>query len=446
MDKSENQERKVTVDVKSGQGWKRTLEIEVPKETVEEEFEATFQRYQSQARIPGFRKGKAPADMVKRRFKDAIQRDVLETLVPQAYEKAVKQAELSPISMPQVKDVQFEQGTSLKFKAEIEVKPQVEVKDYKGLQVTRRVRKITDEDVDKSLDHLREDFAELRPVEREAKFHDHLVVDLVKEQEGKEDQLQNHNIILDPHNMIREFQDALVKVKSGDTREFEVTYPADFHNKKLAGKRVNYKIDVKEVKEKVLPEADDEFAKTAGGFKSLDDLRGKIREGLTGKAVKDSEAELKNALVNQLLRRNPFEVPDTLIEYYMETLISDLRSKYKTVDEAKIRHDYHDIAIGHIKWDLLFHQIAEKEKIQVRQEQIDAWIETFARDYRMKPEDAKKLVESPSQMKRIKEDLLEQNVLDFLLENAKVKEEAFVPESPIIKPGAAKTGERSNDS
>jgi trigger factor len=445
LDNSEKDEKRLIVDVKSGQGWKKTLEIEVPKETVEKEFEAAYRKYKDLAKIPGFRKGKAPMEMVKRRFRDAIQSDVLETLVPRAYEEAVEEAKLSPISMPRVTDIKFEPGAALKFKAEIEVKPEVEVKDYKGLQVTRRVKKITGEEVDKSLDRLREEFAELRPVEREAKFFDHLVVNLVKEQDGKKDKLQNHQIVLDPHNMIREFQDALIKVKSGDNREFEVDYPAEFHNKKLAGKKVRYEIDVKEVKEKVLPQADDEFAKTAGGFKSLDELRAKIEEGLSDKAAKDSEAELKNALVNQLLRRNPFEVPDALIEYYMETLIKDLKSKYKTVDEAKIRHDYHDIAVGHIKWDLLFHQIAEKEKIKVEQKQIDAWIEAFSRDYHMKLEDAKKLLENPSQIKRIKEDLLEKNVLDFLLENAQVKEEAFEPQSPIIKPGAVKAGGQSDD-
>lgn len=445
MTGSDKEQKRVRVDVQKGQGWKRTLEIEVPKETVDQEFEATYQKYRDEAKIPGFRKGKAPMDMVKRRFKDAIQKDVLEGLVPKAYEDAVKQTELAPISMPQVKEIDFEEGTPLKFKAEIEVKPEVEVKDYKGLEVTKKVRKITDQDVEKSLDFLRDDLAELHPVERGAKFHDHLVVDLVKEQEGKTDKLQNHQLLLDPHNMIREFQDALIKAKSGDTKEFEVDYPGDFHNKKLAGKKVRYKIDVKEVKEKVLPEVNDEFAKTAGDYKSLDELKIKIREGLAGKAQKDGEAEVKNALVSQLLKRNPFEIPDTLLDYYMQTLIQDLKTKYKTVDESQVRKDYHDIAVGHIKWDILFHQIAERENIQVQKEQIEAWIEAFARDYKMKLEDARKLVENPSQMKRIKEDLLEHNVLDFLLKNAQVKEETFLPESRIINPGMVKPENQSDD-
>jgi trigger factor len=435
--KSDKEEKKLSVDVTEGKGWKRTLKIRVPKETVDEEFETTYEKYRGEAKIPGFRKGKAPMDMVKRRFKDAIQKDVLETLVPRAYEDAVKETDLSPISMPKVKEIQFEEGTPLKFNAEIEVKPEIEVKDYTGLEAIRRLKKITDQDVEKSLDYLRDDLAELHPVDREAKFYDHLVVDLTKELEGKQEKLQNHLLFLDPHNLIREFQDALIKSKAGDTREFEVDYAGDFHNKKLAGKKVKYQITVKEVKEKVLPEVTDDFARAAGGHKSLAELKGKIEEGLAEKARRDADTELKNALVNELLKRNPFEVPDALVDYYMETLIKDLKRRYKTVDEKKVRQDYDAIAKGHIKWDILFHQIAEKEKIQVSKEQVEGWIEEFARDYRMKPEDARKLLENPSQMKRIREDLLEKNVLEFLEKNAKIKEETFVPQekSRIIKPG-----------
>jgi trigger factor len=445
LTEKENGKMKLSVKVEQGKGWKRILQIEVPRETVEAEFRTKHETYRDLAKIPGFRKGKAPMDMVKRRFKDAIHKDVLETLVPKAYEDTIKEHNLSPISMPEVTDIQFEEGTPLTFKAEIEIKPEVKVKDYKGLQVVKRTKKTTSEDVEKTLDRLREDFAELHPVEREAKFYDHLVVDLVKEEDGKTEKIQNHQIILDPHNTIKEFQDALIKAKSGDTKEFEMNYPADFHNQQLAGKKVKYKIDVKEIKEKVLPELNDQFAKTLGEYKTLAELKNKVEEGLKEKAQKNSDTDLKNALASELLKRNPFEVPDALIDYYMETLIKDLKTKYKTVDEKKVREEYHPIAVGHIKWDILFHQIAEKEKIEVKKEQIEDWIETFARDYKMNLEEAKKLTETPSQMKRIKEDLLEQNVVDFLLKNAKVKEETISPESKIIKPGIIKPGEKSSD-
>ena len=432
MSSSEKEEKKLTVDVHEGKAWKRTLEIEVPKETVDEEFQAAYRKYKSEAKIPGFRKGKAPLEMVKSRFKDAIQKDVLETLVPRTYEDALQETDLSPISLPEVKEIDFGEGKPLKFKAEIEVKPEVEVKDYTGLELTKRVQEITDNDVEQSLKYLREDLGQLQPVQREAKYYDHLIVDLTKEQDQKMEDVKNHELVLDPHNMIREFQDALLKAKAGEKREFEVDYPADFHNKKLAGNKVGYKITIKEIKEKILPEANDQFAKSVGKFETLDQLRAKIKEGLLQKARRNAEMEVKNELVNQVIKRNPFEVPDTLFEYYMEALTKDLKEKHKTVDEKKVREDYKDVAIGHIRWDFLFHQIVEKEKIEVTKEDMDAWVEHFARDYKMKPEDAKKLVENPSQIKKIREELLEKKVLDFLRKSAKMKEET-IPAQVIVK-------------
>lgn len=426
MSQSDNDKDELNVDVQEGKGWKRTLEIEVSKETVDEEFEAAYQKYRNLAKIPGFRQGKAPMHLVKRRYQKEIEDEVLESLVPKAYEDAVKKTELSPICLPEVKEIQFKEETPLKFKAEIEIKPEVEVKDYIGLEVVKKVKQITDKDIEQSLNYLREDFAELHPVKREAKLYDHLVVDLIKYQDGKEDKLTNHELFLDPHNMIKEFQEALVNAKAGQRKEFEVNYPPAFHNKKLAGNKVRYEITVKEVKEKVLPEVTDDFAKTVGGYQTIAQLKGKIREGLLKKAQRDAEAEVKNELVNQVIKRNPFEVPDTLLNYYMDSLIQDLKRKYQKVDEKKVREDYKEIAIGHIKWDFLFHQIVEKENIRVTQEEMDAWVEAFARDYKMKTEEAKKLAENPSQMKRIKEDLLEKNVVEFLFRNAKIKEETFL--------------------
>jgi trigger factor len=257
-------------------------------------------------------------------------------------------------------------------------------------------------------------------------------VDLIKDQDGKEDKLQNHELFLDPHNMIKEFQTALVGSKAGEKKEFEVTYPADFHNKQLAGKKVKYEITIKEVKEKVLPEVNDNLVKTVGKFKTVEELKNKIRDGLLKKAQREAEVQVKNELISQVIKRNPFEVPETLISYYMDSLIKDLKSKYKKVDEEKVRKDYREIAIGHIKWDFFFHRIADKENIKTNQEDLEAWMDAFAKDYKMKIEDAKKLLENPSQIKRIKEELLEKKVLDFLRRSAKIKEET-IPAQVIPK-------------
>ncbi len=430
MTHPDNQAKKNNVTLQEGKGWKRTFEIEIPKETVDSEFESTYKKYQALAKIPGFRKGKAPMHMVKLRYQDKIKSEVLENLVPQAYEDAVKEAKLSPICLPVIKDLQFEEGAPLKFKAEFEVQPEVEAKDYLGLELVRRLKEISEKDVETSLDYLREDFAELHPVEREARLQDSLIVDIAKKQDGKEDKVENQQIFLDPHNMIKDFQQALVGAKADEMKEFEVDYKPDFHNKKLAGKKVQYRINVKEVKEKVLPQADDDFAKTVGEYKNLSELKNKLKEGLIQRDRKDADTELKTDLINQVIRNNPFEVPDTLLNYYLDSVIEDLKKRYQKVDEKKVREEYRDVALAQIRWDFLFHRIAEKENIQVTKEEMENWCEQNAKAMRVTVEKAIKSLENPSFSKRIKEDLLERKTIDFLLQHAKIKEEAYIPPEP----------------
>jgi trigger factor len=430
LSESNQEEKKSNVTLHEGKGWKRTLEIEIPKETVDGEFETTYKKYQTLAKIPGFRKGKAPLHMVKLRYQDKISSEVLETLVPKAYEDAVKEAKLSPICLPVIKDIQFEEGAPLKFKAEFEIQPEVEAKDYLGLELVRRLKEISEKDIETSLNYLREDFAELHPVEREAKLQDSLIVDIAKTQDGKEDKVENQQIFLDPHNMIKDFQQALVGAKTGELKEFEVDYKPDFHNKKLAGKKVKYRINVKEVKEKILPQVTDEFAKTVGEYKNLEELKSKIKEGLIQRDMKDADTELKTDLINQVIRRNPFEVPDTLFDYYLDSVIEDLKKRYQKVDEKKVREEYQDVALAQIRWDFLFHRIAEKENIQVTKEEMETWCENNAKAMRVTVEEAIKSLENPSFSKRIKEDLLEKKTIDFLLKSAKIKEEPYVPPEP----------------
>jgi trigger factor len=441
---SNQEEKKTNVRLQGGKGWKRTLEIEVPKETVDEEFASVYKKFQDLSKIPGFRKGKAPMHMVKLRFREKIEEEVLETLVPKAYKDAVKETNLSPICLPVVKDIEFEEGTPLRFKAEFEVQPEVEAKDYLGLEVVKRLKEITAEDVEKSLNYLREDFAVLNPVEREAKLEDYLIIDIIKIENGKEEKAENQQIFLDPHNIIHEFREALVNAKAGDKKEFEVDYPPTFHNKKLAGKKVRYIITVREVKEKVLPPVDDNFAKTVGKYNTIAELKDKIREGLVKKDLKDALTEVKNDLINEVIKHNQFEVPETLLNFYLDSVIEDLKKKYKKVDEQKIREQYKNVAIAEIRWDFLLHQIAEKENIEVTQEDLDDWVKDNERIMKAQGVEAKELVKIPSNVKRIKEEILEKKTLNFLLKNAKVKEEPYLPEE-IQKDNSGPTDANSDN-
>ncbi|MCK4385624.1 MAG: hypothetical protein KAW52_05095, partial [candidate division Zixibacteria bacterium] len=173
----------------------------------------------------------------------------------------------------------------------------------------------------------------------------------------------------------------------------------------------------------------DDFAKMVGGYKDLAELETKIKEDLTKKAMQEGEKNLRNELINQVVKLNFFEVPETLLNFYLDSLVEDLKKKHKKVDEAKIREEYKEIGAGHIRWDYLFHQIAEKEKIEVNKEEIEEWTKKFAKDYKMEKEKAEELLVTPQNTKRIRENILEDKVIDFLLKNATIKEETFFAQS-----------------
>jgi trigger factor len=416
------------VNVKEDKAWKRTLEIEIPAEKVNGEFEKVFKEYKSKVKIKGFRPGKAPMEMIKKRFKEAAAKDVLESLVPPAYEDALKQKNINPVTTPKITDIEIDLDSPLKFKAEIEIMPEIEVKDYKGILITKKEVQTTDEDVDKNLKILQEKNAVLKPTDREAQDGDYLLVDLeklggIKEASQKPEKAENQETILDSKKLLAEFYRGLLNTKPGDEKKIEAIYPKDHHDTNLAGKIINYKVKVKEVKERTLPEMNDEFARSLGEFKDLADLKQKIKEDLERKAKEQEERDLKNQLVRDVVKNNTFEVPQTLLKYYLDSVVERFKQSQKDIQEDKIRQEHKEIGENRIRWEFLMHQIADKEKIEVTQADIDDFTQKFAKNYNLKLEQAKQFLARQTKIKNLKENILEEKVLEFLLKNAKIREE-----------------------
>ena len=260
------------VNVTKDKAWKRVLEIEIPVEKVKGEFDSIYQEYQKKVRIPGFRKGKAPLEMIKSRYKEKVTKDVLDKLLPEAYQEAVKQTDLNPLTLPILKEeIDFKEGLPLQFKVLIEVRPEIEVKDYKGLKLQKKIVQITEEHVKNALNYLQDKNAELHSVEREAKDGDFLIVDLEELSEGQtksKKKTENQQIWLKKENLLTEFYRGLSGTKPGDEKEIEAIYPQDYFEKNLAGKIIKYKARIKEVKEKILAQINDDFAKVLGEYKS----------------------------------------------------------------------------------------------------------------------------------------------------------------------------------
>lgn len=415
------------VNVTKDKAWKRVVEIEIPVEKVKGEFDSVYQEYQRKVRIPGFRKGKAPLEMIKSRYKEKVTKDVLDKLLPEAYEDAVKQSNLTPLTLPVLKEeIDFKEGLPLQFKVLIEVRPEIELKDYKGLKLKKKIVQITEEHVQNALNYLQDKNAELHSVEREAKDGDFLTVDLEEiagEESKAKKKTENQQIWLKKENLLTEFYRGLLGAKPGEEKEIEAIYPQDYFEKSLAGKIIKYKARIKEVKEKILQEINDDFAKGLGEYKNLDELKKKIKEDLEKESQRDSEKDLASQVIKQVVEKNSFEVPESLLNLYLDNMVEDFKKSYKNVDEAKLREQYKEVGLSRIRWEFLMHEIVKKENLEVTKEDTDKWVENFARANSLELKQAKEFIAQKKKIKDIKETILEDKAIDFIIKNSEVKEE-----------------------
>ncbi len=404
--------------------WKRTLEIEVEKEKVEKEYEQAYQEIKRKSKVPGFRPGKAPMDIVKSRFKDAASQDVMKNLIPQAYQDAIKEANLVPISEPVLKEIELKPGLPLKFKAEIEVLPQIDVKDYRGLAVTKKHFEVEDEDVGKNIDFLKEQNSTLKPVDRKAKEGDFILVDLEKfpSENVKGEKASDQQVLLGKKNLLPEFFNAFKDSRAGDNKDIEVSYPETHKDKDLAGRKVKYKVKIKEIKQKVFPEVDDIFAKSLG-FSDLLDMKLKIREDLERKAEQQSLKDLQDQLVKKVIEKNSFEVPESFLKTYVDSAVEDFKKTYENINEKKIRKEYEEIGKDRFRWSLLLHEIAKKERLEATSEDVKEWTQGFAQSQNLSIEKAKEFLAKKKKLEDIKESILEEKVLDLLYRNAIIVED-----------------------
>lgn len=415
------------VNVTNQDGWKRVLDIELPKDKVEAEFDSTYKKYQSKAKISGFRPGKAPLEVVKSHYKEQIFGDVLESLLVRGYQEALDQTQLRPIGSPVVKDIQFEPGLPLKFTAEVEVQPEITVKDYKEILLVKKVEEVKDEQVDQTVEYLREKNAELRPVEREAREKDIVIVDFeesfLENNQIKKEKFENQMLELSEKTLLKDFLTNLVGLKIGEEKSFEITYPDNYPNPSLAGQKVSYKVKVKEIKEKILPFLNDDFAKSVGNFQTLLELRLKVRENIQKSLEQEAEKELKNELAAKIVEKNDFTVPEVMLNSYLDYVVQEVKRRHPEADDKEIRERNKAGGLARIKWEFIFHQIAKQEKIQVSQADIDERIKQFASAYNLPEDQARQYLSSEKRIRDLQDSIIEEKVLDLLLKEAKIKEE-----------------------
>ena len=373
---------------------KREIELEIPAENVQKAAEKVARDIARVARVPGFRPGKAPVTLVRRRFAGDIEGEVVQSLVPEYLEKALDEKKLIPVTRPAVDRVHFKEGEPLRFRAVFEVLPAFDLGDYKNLQVQLDEIRIGDEQVDKALDEMRERAATYVPVEgRPAQDGDYVLIKLVGAPAGGGEMIQADNVLchLGSEETLESFTTNLRGTNPGESRKFESRYPDDYPDPKLAGKTYNYSVDVQGIKEKKLAELNDEFAKEAageqGGVTTLEELRKKIRENLDAVKEQQQNAQAREKILELLVKQHDFPVPDALVENQMdvrlERVVRSLAARgvdprAVNVDWVSLRRRQREGAESDVKAELLLDRIATAENIEATDEDAEKEIAALA--------------------------------------------------------------------
>jgi len=425
---------KTNVDAVSGV--ERKITVEIPAEEVDRRIEQEFAELRRMVPVRGFRKGKAPMEMVKRMFRDSVEAEVSEHLVKESLTEVVKEKDLKVLSLPGVEGAKVVAGKDFVFSATVEVVPDVEPVGYKGIPVVREKVSVADEDVSAAVERLRESFAQFHPVEGRGAAESDLVEFgfTAIAGGGTVDRSDATAVVLSggmPYG--EEFERRMLGVEPGTRRAFEIAYPADFRNPKYAGKTVAFEVKVAGVREKKLPEMDDAFAKQFGDVSGVDELKVKLRERLVAEGEEHSRHSAEEALRKALSERNPFDVPATLVKRQTIAMMQDtfqrlasqgVDLKKMNLDVDKMSERFAPNAERMVRVSLLIDAIARKENIDASYSEIDAEMKAMAEAQGMEYEKVRETYSSGGWMDALRDRFLERKVMGFLMENAEVTEGA----------------------
>ncbi len=421
------------VDVEELGACKRRLQVEETPEVVQQAWEQAFNRVQKQARLPGFRKGKVPRSMIKLHFSDDVRQEVARHLIPEVYRQAIQESRLEPVEEPDLQQVTLEESAPLKFSAVVEIKPTIALANYAGLAVTHTPKPFAETEVDEALAHLQEQHAEYRAVERPADVGDLVIMDYTLTPEEMEPRSETgYGLVIGSGAVMPEIEEAVIGLAPGGSRETRVRFGDDHRNEGLRGKAADASIRVSEVKEKVLPPLDDDFAKSVGEFETLDALRAQVRSGLERRREQDNRRALETAVLEAALAENPFEVPDALVLRQVGHQVEHIREQMRRqgVDPEKVPWDYEKMlaemrpgAEKAVKRALLIEAIAGKEGLAAGDTDVDAEVERLAQASQRPVPAVRSLLEQNGDLDRIRLSLGEKRTIDFLIDRATVTPE-----------------------
>lgn len=411
------------------EGCKHELEISIPAEAVEAETGKVTKTFQGKAKLPGFRPGKVPASLIRKTFAGDIRQQVLEHLVPRFFDAKAKEENLRVVGTPSISDVHFHDGEPVRFKAHFEVFPEFEPAEYTGVEVPYAQPEVTDEDIEKRIAELRESKATYVNVDpRPLAEGDYAVVSL-ESLSGAEEPIKSDevSILIGGPETIPGFTENLLGASPGDEKEFDVVYPEEYGQEKLAGKTIRFHTALKGLRRRELPEVNDDFAQDLGDFRTMDELKDALRKSIFAQREVDAQRVAKDAIVDKLVDANEFPVPEAFVEKQIENRVEQrLRSLSQqgvdprsfNLDWDKIKAAQRDAAIREVKASLILGKVAEREAIGVTNEEVDREVTRVAQQNREPVPTVRKRLSEDGTMDRIASHIQTEKTLNFLFDKA----------------------------
>lgn len=420
---------------------KVSLEIEVSPEQVEKALGQAYRKVVKKAVVPGFRKGRVPRSVLEAKFgPEVLYEDALEILIPKAYHDAVEEADLQPIDQPRYDLVQMEKGEPLIFKAEVEVKPEVKLPEYRGVKVEKKVKKIDDTHVDAYLERTRQQHARLETVEEEdypAALGDLVVMDFkgfIDEEPFEGGEAEGYSLELGTQSFIPGFEEQLVGKKKGEELEVKTAFPEDYREENLKGKEAVFKVKIHEIKRKEFPDLDDEFAQEVSEFSTLEEFKKDIKNKLVENEDNRAARELEDELIRKISRGAEVEIPSVLVERELDRMMGDmerfLRMQGLTLEQylkmaekslKDLRDGNREEGENRVKANLTLDAIIKEEGITAEEQEIDEKIASFAGEHKQEPEKVKEMFASQGRIGIIEEEVKFRKAIDFLIAEAEVE-------------------------
>lgn len=407
---------------------RKEITVEIPAEETSREYDLAVERFAPRVKIPGFRQGRVPRDIVRKRFAEEIERDVIDALAPEALRACFRKHTLEPVGVPVLKDIDFGPGRPMRFLAEIDIWPEIELSGYKGMKISKKTVEVGEEEVDRYLEQLRQRAVEYAPVRgRGVAEGDYVVVETQEmDLKARKKFPAEKSVLLAGPSEDNPLSDKILGLSEGEERNVEITYPPEHADKRTAGKTVSLRVKVLSLKEKIVPALDDDLAKTLGDFNDLDALKRRVRDDLLRAKEKAARSDAAGEILEALSEQVPDDLPRTLVEQEMQDLVRDfLRSPGsqglppgggEALEEIKKRLRVQ--AERRIKNHLILKTVSERESLSVDEQEIDAEIGRLARSNRV-PEDAlRRKLEDEGGMDGLRESLLFRKAVDFLIDRA----------------------------